>query len=99
MQLLTHHRERLDEILGVLRQHGRATTYEVARELGWSRPWSQIVGLQARAALGEILAHLHLLLVAGAVMRGREDAPIVWSAPNEEALEEFWERRGYRMPV
>lgn len=89
-ELLAHHRLRLDEILAVLRLEGERTTMEVSRDLTWSRPWEHITGLQQRAALGEVLAHLHFLHAAGAVHASASESPILWTLSSPEALDDAW---------
>jgi hypothetical protein len=56
--LKAHHADRLRELETVLSRLAGATTWDIARELTWSRPWDQIHGLLRRAAVGETLAHL-----------------------------------------
>lgn len=59
-ELIAHHEERLDEALALLAA-GAETAWEVAREIGWSRPWSRIEGFMQRMAVAEIHAHLIVL--------------------------------------
>ncbi|WP_403021136.1 MBL fold metallo-hydrolase [Salinibacterium sp. GXW1014] len=59
--LTEHHWSRLEEILGVLETDAHRTVHDVAAALTWSRPWETISGIQQRAALGEVLAHLNYL--------------------------------------
>ena len=49
-------------------EHPGATTYELATLLTWSRPWDQIGELR-RAAIGETLAHLAVLVRRGRLVR------------------------------
>lgn len=76
--LVAHHGERLDELAGLLRAEPGLTCWELAQRLSWSRPWEEIRGFMQRAALGETLAHLVLLVARGrAVGEGRD--PRRWS--------------------
>lgn len=98
-ELLAHHRRRLDEIAEVLTARREWTTLEVARELTWSRPWEQIAGLQQRAALGEVLAHLHFLRTAGAVRASEGETPVRWAPLAPEALDAAWSRAEFGVPA
>lgn len=60
-QLRLHHRDRLAELLGLVRGGPEQTTWELAASLSWSRPWAEIRDIMRRSALGETLAHLMLL--------------------------------------
>ena len=93
--LFVHHRRRLDEILVVLADRSPHTTLELARELTWSRRWDEIKGLQQRAALGEVLSHLHFLHDVGAVDMDAENIPLTWRMIRPDALAEAWGAAGY----
>jgi len=60
-QLAMHHEERLIEVAGILAGQPGLTCWEVAQQMTWSRPWSQIAPFMRRAANGEALAHLVML--------------------------------------
>lgn len=98
-ELLEHHRLRLEEILEILAMKARVTTLQIARDLAWSRPWGQIVGLQQRAALGEVLAHLHFLRDAGIVRARLDETPVLWTSVAPGSLDEVWSLRGYVIPA
>jgi glyoxylase-like metal-dependent hydrolase (beta-lactamase superfamily II) len=71
--LREHHEQRLAELLALVRQRPGSTTWQLAERLPWRRPWAQIVGFSRRAAVGETLAHLELLVSRGlAVNSGGE---------------------------
>ncbi|SOD72136.1 glyoxylase-like metal-dependent hydrolase (beta-lactamase superfamily II) [Jatrophihabitans sp. GAS493] len=57
--VITHHQERLAEVLRALHDTPGLSTAEVSGLLHWSRPWEQMRGVQRRFAMGE--AHAHLL--------------------------------------
>lgn len=79
--LLAHHNERLDEITAALAGAGEApTTWELAQELTWSRPWSQIQPFMRRTAMLETLAHLVVLEKAGRAGRTGGPGPVRWTA-------------------
>jgi glyoxylase-like metal-dependent hydrolase (beta-lactamase superfamily II) len=76
-ELTEHHGHRLNEVRRLLAA-GPRTAWDLAQDLRWSRPWSALVPNLRRAALGEALAHLVLLLATGEVTRGF-GSPQVWS--------------------
>jgi len=60
--LREHHLERLREAAGIVGSGpARHTAWQVARQVSWSRPWSQLSTFQHQAALGEVVAHLRHL--------------------------------------
>lgn len=65
--ILMHHEQRLAEIVAVIGLGEAVTPWDISERLTWSRPWSQLKFFSRRAALGETLAHLHLLRTRGAV--------------------------------
>jgi glyoxylase-like metal-dependent hydrolase (beta-lactamase superfamily II) len=69
VQLRNHHEHRLDEVCAVLKREPGATSWDIATQLTWSRPWSEIQFWTQRAALGETLAHLIVLETRGTVRR------------------------------
>ncbi len=77
VQLRGHHEARLDEIRKALRERPGSTAWEIAIEMTWSRPWSEIQFWMQRAALGETLAHLIVLESRGDVRR-TSGVPQLW---------------------
>jgi glyoxylase-like metal-dependent hydrolase (beta-lactamase superfamily II) len=69
VQLRDHHESRLAEIGVALDERPGSTAWEIAVDLTWSRPWSEIALWMQRAALGETLAHLIVLESRGTVRR------------------------------
>jgi glyoxylase-like metal-dependent hydrolase (beta-lactamase superfamily II) len=63
--LAGHHAERLAEIAAVLKPDDGQSAWEIAAQVTWSRPWSQISGFPRQAALGEVVAHLQHLMADG----------------------------------
>lgn len=71
-EIRAHHVERLTEIAGSLTRE--MTAWQLSQELSWTRTWDQLSQFSRRAALGETLAHLHLLETQGRVdLVERED--------------------------
>lgn len=56
--LIQHQHQRSAEIMQALQESPHLTAWQVAGRLTWARPWSQIEGINLRAALGEVAAHL-----------------------------------------
>lgn len=68
--IAAHHAERLAEVAKVLSTAPDGqTAWQVAEQVSWSRPWSQLAGFPRQAALGEVVAHLgHLRDTGQAVL-------------------------------
>ncbi|AET66447.1 Zn-dependent hydrolase, glyoxylase [Desulfosporosinus orientis DSM 765] len=70
-ELLQHHEERLQEILGILSEGGK-TPVEIAASMHWDlshKKWSDFPSSQKWFASGEALSHLEHLVAAGLVER------------------------------
>jgi glyoxylase-like metal-dependent hydrolase (beta-lactamase superfamily II) len=67
--LREHHAARLAEVTTLLAATPESTTWELAAQLTWSRPWPQVQGMIRRSAVGETYAHLAHLARLGAVAR------------------------------
>jgi len=65
--LTLHHQDRSSEILQTLRESPDLTCWRVAKRLTWARPWSQLEGINMRAALGEVAAHIDHLRRSGKI--------------------------------
>ncbi|MDX6284671.1 MAG: hypothetical protein QOG53_156 [Frankiales bacterium] len=65
-ELQGHHERRFAEVLAAIR-NGHTTAWDIASQMGWSRPWSRIEGFMRRAAVGEAMAHLRTLEKRGYV--------------------------------
>jgi glyoxylase-like metal-dependent hydrolase (beta-lactamase superfamily II) len=72
-----HHDERLVQMEDAVRG-GATTVWEVARVVGWSRPFEGLVGRARRAALGETYSHLYRLSEVGRLLR-KDGEPVRWS--------------------
>ena len=60
--LREHHLERLKEAADIVGSGPAGhTAWQVARQVTWSRPWSELSPFQQQAALGEVVAHLRHL--------------------------------------
>ncbi len=80
VELLTHHEQRLAEILDTLTAESGLSTYEVASRQPWKRGWEGLAGQMCRAAVGETHAHL-LELAARSLVAQEGDGPVVrWRA-------------------
>lgn len=78
--LVEHHRRRLDEIAAMVTARPGITCWDLTVRLPWSRPWEEIAPFMRRAANGETLAHLVVLLAEGRVSRSGAD-PWRWGPP------------------
>ena len=78
--LLAHHAARLDAIDEMVAATPGITCWELTVALPWSRPWADIPPFMRRAANGETLAHLMVLLAAGRVARHGVE-PWRWEPP------------------
>ena len=67
LEILEHHDERLDEVYNAL--GGRISAAEVAENVEWSKPYETFSIFKRRAALGETLSHLQVLVEDGRVRR------------------------------
>ena len=76
-ELLSHHEQRLSELHEAVTA-GHQTTWEVARAVTWSRPWSSFSGPQELFALRETLAHL-INLEHRSIISRRSGTPDRWT--------------------
>lgn len=70
-ELLTHHEQRLAEILDAMAP-GRSTAYEVAEAIRWTRRqlrFAELETISQLLAVGETAAHLELLVIRGQLVR------------------------------
>ena len=74
-QLATHHDERSNEIEGVVGS-GATSVFDVASRLTWGRGWAQLDGVNLRAALGEVAAHVEHLETAGRIRSELDEAGV-----------------------
>lgn len=77
--LISHHTERLREIEEALAARPDVTTWQLASQLSWSRPWGELAPGQWPFALGETLSHLDLLREHGKAIHDGSTGHI-WSA-------------------
>jgi len=68
-QILAHHRDRLEELIEVLRRKGPSAPYGIASALTWntSCKWDDMPTFQKYSAVGEVVAHLAFLLDEGLI--------------------------------
>ena len=67
-QLEAHHTERSDEIVDALRRLADESTWEIAKQLTWSRGWDALNSHSLRMAVAETSSHLNLLREQGRVV-------------------------------
>ena len=79
-ELLAHHKERLARIETMVAESPGITCWDLTVALPWSRPWADIPLFMRRAANGETLAHLMVLLASGRVARHGAE-PWRWEPP------------------
>lgn len=77
-ELLDHHERRCAEVLHAITTLGRPTHWQLAEQLTWSRPWSE-VGAMRIGAVAETAAHVAYLETRGLVIR-HETSPLTFSA-------------------
>lgn len=80
--LVAHHDERLTEIRHALEKNPGISTWEMATQLTWSRPWSEMPPGQWGFAVGETLAHLDHLRFQGLATESGT-ATQIWHTTNE----------------
>lgn len=71
--LRAHHEQRLADLLSMVTAQPGVTTWQLAEQMPWRRPWSEITGVNRRAAVGETLAHLRLLASRGRLLSSAGD--------------------------
>lgn len=77
-ELLDHHERRCAEVLDAITTLGRPTHWQLAEQLTWSRPWSE-VGTMRIGAVAETAAHVAYLETRGLVTR-HATSPLTFSA-------------------
>ncbi len=71
-ELKAHHRQRLDEVLAIVKQYGPCHAFETASHMTWdlvAEGWDDYPLMQKWFATGEALAHLRYLEVEGRLKR------------------------------
>jgi glyoxylase-like metal-dependent hydrolase (beta-lactamase superfamily II) len=80
-ELKQHHRQRLDEVLGILTNEPQ-TAYEVASQMTWDihcDSWDDFPRAQKWFATGEAIAHLRYLQRKESILQKNENALIVFT--------------------
>jgi glyoxylase-like metal-dependent hydrolase (beta-lactamase superfamily II) len=67
-ELISHHEQRLSELLTAIRRHPHSTPWQLAAHLTWSRPWDQYERRMRIFAVTETDAHLRTLAGRGLVV-------------------------------
>ena len=71
--IVEHHHERLDTMVGIIAERGRATSYDVASNLMWTiGTFDKFSSWMRRAAISETLAHLEYAVYEGRLRQVRE---------------------------
>ncbi|MFO7951944.1 MAG: MBL fold metallo-hydrolase [Bacillota bacterium] len=81
-QLKNHHRQRLKEVLEILKASGPCSAFTVASQMSWdllAASWEDFPLMQKWFASGEALAHIRYLEVEGKVKREEADNAIYFS--------------------
>ena len=72
--IVEHHHERLDEMIAIVSQRGRATAYDVASGIVWTiGTFDRFTSWMRRAAISETLAHLEYAVYEGRLRQVRDD--------------------------
>ena len=82
-ELIEHHKQRLNEILGYVKERGEATAYELAKVVRWRTnysSWEEYPYPERFFAIGETLSHLRRLELENKIEK-RERAGIVKWVP------------------
>jgi hypothetical protein len=79
--IITHHRERTENVLAVLREHGPATAWTVSAHL-----FGDLSAIHILHGPGEAYAHLEHLSAHGIVERTEERYRLLGSAPDLDEL-------------
>lgn len=81
-ELKEHHRQRLDEVVCILKEFGAGTAYQIASRMHWdiiAADWGAFPIMQKWFATGEAIAHLKHLEDEGLVERRQLDEQIIFS--------------------
>lgn len=81
-QILSHHNERLKEIINAVELYPESTAYEIASKITWSmkgRKWDDAPADQKWFAMGETLAHLYYLVLEERVERKSIENRVVYT--------------------
>ena len=86
-ELKEHHRQRLEEILGILSEKEPQTAYEVASQMNWdiqSDSWEEFPRAQQWFATGEAIAHLRYLQRKGFLVKENKTGSIAFTLSKGE---------------
>jgi hypothetical protein len=76
MSIIRHHKARLQEVNGIIRDCPGLTAYEIAGRMRWDiqcDSWADFPLIQKWFAVGEALAHIDYLLEAGDILREKSN--------------------------
>ena len=92
-ELIQHHQQRLEEVLGLLPIDGNGqtgwTAFELARGMRWSsrRDWDDLSSFERRLAVTEALAHVELLHARGQVCKRFAEGIVSYARPSGRGVE------------
>ncbi|WP_338603265.1 MBL fold metallo-hydrolase [Sulfolobus tengchongensis] len=66
-EIKNHHKQRLSEILRIIKAKGRANAYEIATGISWYKKWDDLSTFDKQLAIGETLAHIKYLIEEGTI--------------------------------
>ena len=78
LEILEHHDERLDEVYNAIGA-SRSSAYDIAENTAWSKPFETFSVHKRRAAVGETLSHLIVLVEDGRVRRVDDGDRTTWA--------------------
>lgn len=81
-EILVHHRERLDEVIEILKNSGSCSAYDMASRMTWdlvADGWDDFPLMQKWFATGEALAHIRLLEATGEVKSSEADGVVIFN--------------------
>ena len=85
LEILEHHRRRLQEVADLLDRYGPMSGYDVARRVRWRvryKRWDEYPMAERFFAVGEALAHLRRLEVEGRAERFWRGGVVYWRSVN-----------------
>lgn len=89
-ELLEHHKDRLKDVIVILRRNPGITGYEVAAQMEWSiraKNWEDFPPGQRWFAVGEAISHLNYLVDKGSIKQLTTDNIHTYIASTNDSLE------------
>ena len=82
-ELKEHHRERLEEVLAIIKELGAGSAYQIAAQMQWdivAPDWKRFPITQKWFAIGEAIAHLRYLEEEKKIERREEEGTVLFHA-------------------